>query len=530
MINNRYEQRLIHRVSSISKQAWLAAGAALIVGVIAHIAALTGLLVNGDGMVPVVSGRWLLMQGKWANGFFADMRGIVNMTIVTGFLALIWLSLSAGMMVSVLNIKSKALCVLCGAMMVTFPAVVCTYFYNAPDIFFFSLMLSVSAVYVTKRYRYGFVPGALLLGLSAGVYQAYVGMAAGLFLLLALSDLLEGEKPLKEVLLTGAKYIGVLLAGVILYYGTLQLILHTRGMSLANYRGIDQMGQFTLASLWQAVVDAYEKVLRFFLFDQYGATGAASARTLYQIVLAVCASLFIGQVWRAKLYRKPGRLAVALALVAVMPIAIHAVAVLGQNAETHWLMIYAFVLVFVTMLKLADLFANAGQPVSDDSIQKRREGLSFGAKACSILVSAALICSWYLVTTQNYARMRLAYEGAFGTATVIASGILAQEDFDKDTPVAVIGGITEQREDFKYLNNFTGGFDKDMLFNSWVAQSMITRYVQVDMVFVSVEEKERLLTNPAFLEMPVYPNNGYIQSIDGVIVVKLAQDEPIIFG
>ena len=532
MTQNRYEARLLARFCAIPGRTWAAVCAALLVGVLAHLAALTGLIVNGDSMVPVVSGKWLLSQGKWANGFFADMRGTVNLTIVTGPISLLWLALSAGLTVSSLDIKSPALCALCGAMMATFPSVVCTFLYNAPDIFFFSLLLSVCAVYVTRKYRFGFVSGALLLAVSIGVYQAYVGMAAGLLLLAVLCDLLAGKKPVRRTLLDGCKYIGVLLAGVLLYYLALQAVLAAKGGALQAYRGIDHMGEFTVSSLAGAAAAAYRKVLLFFAYDQYGVIGGGMGAALYLSTLAACAALFAVQTVRTRLYARPGALLLTLLLTGLMPLAIHAVAVLGQNAETHWLMIYAVVLVFVAMLKLADLCA---QPIDQEAARApaagaKGEAARFACKAAPALLSVALVCSWYLITTQNYARMRLSYEGAFGTASVIAAGVLAQPSFSGETPVAMIGGITEERADFRYLDNFTGSFDKDYLFNSWVVQNMITRYVQVEMQFVSVEEKERLLETQAFADMPVYPDNGYIGEIDGMIVVKLAENEPIIFG
>ncbi len=531
MTQNRYEARLLARVCAIPGRTWAAACAALAVGVLAHLAALTGLIVNGDSMAPVVSGQWLLTQGKWANGFFADMRGTVNLTIVTGLISLLWLALSAGLTASSLDIKSPVLSALCGAMMATFPSVVCTFLYNAPDIFFFALLLSVCAVYVTRRHRFGFVPGALLLALSIGVYQAYVGMAAGLFLLAALCDLLAGKKPVRRTLLAGCKYIGVLLAGVLLYYLALQAVLTAKGGALQAYRGIDHMGEFTVSSLAGAAVAAYKKVLYFFARDQYGVIGSNTGAAMYRSTLGIGAALFAVQAVRTRLYARPGALLLTLLLAGLMPPAVHAVAILGQNAETHWLMIYAFVLVFVAMLKLADLCAQpidgaGGAPASG----AKGDAVRFACKAVPALLSVMLVCSWYLITTQNYARMRLSYEGAFGTASVIAAGVLAQPSFSGETPVAMIGGITEERADFRYLDNFTGSFDKDYLFNSWVVQNMITRYVQVEMRFVSVGEKERLLKTQAFADMPAYPDNGYIGEIDGIIVVKLAEDEPVIFG
>ncbi len=528
MIENRYEARLVSFLRAIPARTWYAVLAALLAGVLAHLAALTGIIVNGDNTVPVVSGKWLILQGKWANGYLADLRGLVNMNIVTGLLGIIWLSIAAGLVVSTLRIRSRALSALTGMMLVTFPSVLCTFLYNAPDIFFFALLLAALSAYCAVRFRYGFIASIPLLTVSIGIYQTYIGFAAGLFVLVALFDLLAGEKPLRDIIKKGLLYIGVLLVSVALYYGILLLFIGSPE-NLQSYRSMNQMGAFSLSEIVAFTKAAYRKVLRFFLLDAYGVIGSGTGRVLYRITLALCAVLGVAQAVRRKLWRTPLNLCLALALALVFPVAIHAIVILGKNADTHWIMIYPFVLVFVALMKLADM---SGDAVSGEmrAPSKTREGGQFLTKLVPALLSVMLICSWYLITTQNYARMRLAYEGAYGTCAVIAAGVVGADAFTEETPVAMVGYIADDSEDFAFLDNFTGSFDRDYLFNSWIVQRMIVRFVQIPMTFVTVEDKERILSEDWFSEMPAYPNKGYIAEHDGMLVVKLSPDEPVIFG
>lgn len=527
-MENRYEAKCVAYFRSIPRRTWLAVGVALLVGVLAHLAALTGVIVNGDNTVPVVSGKWLLTQGKWANGYLADLRGFVNMNIVTGLIGLLWLSIAAGLTVSVLDIRSNLLAALTGAVMVTFPSVMCTFLYNAPDIFFFALLLAVAAVYVSVRYRFGFLLGVPLLTVSIGTYQTYVGFAAGLFVLVCLFDLLAGEKPLAAIVRRGLLYIGILLASVALYYGILMLFVGSPE-NLQSYRSMNQIGNFTLATVIEYTKAAYHKVLRFFLFDGYGVIGTGTGAALYRLTLLFSAALAVIQILRTRQYKTPVRLLIACALALVFPVAIHVIVILGKNADTHWLMIYPFVLVFAALIKLADLVA-LPVPEAAGTFARTREAGRFLSKLLPALLSVALIANWYLITTQNYARMRLAYDGAYGTCAVIAAGVINMDAFTEETPVAMIGYITDESMDFAYLDNFTGSFDRDYLFNSWIVQRMIVRFVQIPMTFVGVEEKEQILTEDWFADMPAYPDKGYIAAHDGMLVVKLAQDEPVIFG
>ena len=451
---NRYEEMLVSRIRRIPRRTWLAFAAALAFGVLLHLAALTGLIVNGDNTVPVVSSRWLLTQGKWANGYLADLRGLVNMNIVTGPIGLLWLALAAALTVSVLDIRSPLLAALTGVMTVSFPSVMCTFLYNAPDIFFFALLLATLAAYVTVKYRFGYIAGVLLLTVSIGTYQTYVGYTAGLFVLVSIMDLLEGEKPMRTILRNGGKYIGVLLAAVALYYGVLLLFIDSPE-NLQSYRSINRMGSFPPSELAALAKAAYRKVLRFFWFDAYGVIGSRTGTVLHRCTLLLSIALSVAQALRAKLYRTPLRPLLACVLAALLPLAIHAIVILGKNGDTHWLMIYPFLLVFAAMTKLADLLS-APVPGAQDAVTARQDAFRLAAKLAAATLSVALICNWYIVSTQNYARMRLAYEGAYGTCAVIAAGVLNEEAFTSETPVAMIGYIEDDSEDFSHLDNFTG--------------------------------------------------------------------------
>ena len=84
------------------------------------------------------------------------------------------------------------------------------------DAYFIALFINAAAVYVAKKYRFGWVVTIFLIATACGIYQAYICYAIGLFLFDCILALLSQES-VKAVLLRGGKYILLLAMGLLLY-------------------------------------------------------------------------------------------------------------------------------------------------------------------------------------------------------------------------------------------------------------------------------------------------------------------------
>lgn len=404
--------------SGISKPGKTALFTAFIAGFIVHIASITGLNVNWDSLVSLKNDGFpdMLQQGKWFTPILVQLRGIVQMGSLDGILALFWLSVACVMLVRILRIQSCLYAGLMSLIIVTMPSVMCASVYPAEDIFIFAFFLSVLAVYCVLFVKRGYLWGTVALVFSLGTYQAYIGFTAGLFVLVCLMSALQNQKPIRFTLLTGLKYIAVLAVGVLLYYGILKLILAITHLPRSNYRGIDKMEAFNLAGLPSLVYSAYKVLAGFMLVDYWGfgwnsiLPGSNASAILSQIQLNRCAVAYpliviitvVLLIWsciRHGLFKKGNRwnLLLVLCLTALFPLAVSAIAILGQNAYTHWIMKYPFVLLFVFPVLLMDELETDLQNMRFNLKRKPHKAAMF-LQIASVAICGFTVFNWFLIT------------------------------------------------------------------------------------------------------------------------------------
>lgn len=160
------------------------------------------------------------------------------MPVVIAFLTIIALALCAGLTVCTLDIRSPACIFLVSGFMVSFPVIACSFSYLVvADAYFIAAFLHVMAVYLAKRFRYGWFFAILCITVSLGIYQAFMGCSVGLFLLDCIFALFS-DTSTKSVLKRGLQYIAIILAGLVLYRIAMAFSLQITHKVLANYKGI----------------------------------------------------------------------------------------------------------------------------------------------------------------------------------------------------------------------------------------------------------------------------------------------------
>lgn len=519
------EDRLLDRFHRVEKRTWVAVAAALLVGLLTHIAAMTGILINSDNGYPVLGYQWLVGSGRWMQGVLGELRGHVGMGTVTAPLAILFIALSAGGVVSILDIRSGVLSGLAGGLLATFPAIVCTASYAIHvDMYFFALLLAVAGVYCVKRWRYGWIPGTVLMAMSMGTYQAYISMAAGLLVLLCLRDTLRGTASPKKILLKGLGFIGVLALSVALYYGMVRISVAATGTALSDYQGINNMAVLDPAAILHAVTGSYWKLGKFFLLDRYGVTNGTFACWLYRLTLALSGLGYVLLAARTGLFKKPGLLATSLLCLVLLPLGVSFVAVLWQNPEIGWLQSYAYLLIFLLPILFTDMLCHPKETNVDVLADRKRLWPKTVMSLGTVAIALLLTFNWYATSTQCYSKMRLGYEAATAECLMIATELTALPGFTEETPIALLGSaaLRDYDSQFAYLENFDGVAGKSMIGDSNMLKRLLTNYYQVYFTYADGDMLAKAAGNPLCETMPCWPDNGSIQMVDGVAVVKLS--------
>lgn len=516
---------------------------ALLIGIIAHVTFLTNRFFNHDSILYTLvdpASTFALQQGKWLALFMQRfVQGDITTSGIIVPVALLFLGLTASLTVSVLQIKSPVWAAATGGFLVLFPSVASANIYESSAVFFSALLLSALAVYVTVRWKYGFFAGIVLLTLSFGVYSVFSGFAAGLFLLHLMFSLILNKATVKEAFGKGLKYLAVLAVSAILYYLILQLLLRISHVALMDYRGIDQIGTFSVASLGTLLYEAYRKVYYFFFYGIFLYRGFFQIEPLFRCLNWISVALtvlFCGWLFVKKgTYRKIGRVIFFLALALIFPLAIHAIAILGQNAYTHWIMCYPFVLVYIGLVAGADSLEEYYSQYSGDHAFKKFERKAVRIGMVLVMVASVLLCrQWFFTTNQAYEYVRYQDQYAIAKGTMLSNDIQNDAEYAATVPVAFVGdsapsAFQYQTGDFFVIHGKDGigytGFNGAIIDNvrlTW----LLTNWIGIDFTYSDAETVRQLSANPDVLQMPVYPAHGSIRLIQGVLVVKLSEIQP----
>lgn len=501
----------MHLRQKISPSVKLSFLTAFILGVITHLYLFTNLLLNHDSIIGLVTENEHTVLGRWALRYLSELSTDYQLPVVIGILSILALAITSVLTVRILNLSHPVSIILVSGFIVTSPiaAAIFSYLFTV-DAYFIALSFNAVGVYLTKKYRWGWIASIVLLAVACGTYQAFIGYAIGLFLFDCIMSLLS-ENSVQETIKQGVKYILIILFSLISYYVILKLILSVRGMSLGAYQGIDQFNVFDIRGFLSCIPSAYG-IFRLYLWN----TPYLPAQFLFvqRIICLLFPILFTFLLISKKVYREPLRLLLAILGVLLIPLALDFIAILSVHSTVHELMVYSFILFFIFTVKLAEMSA---QEILSLHLKHWLFPFALNTLLCSILI-------WgnFCISNIIYLRMQICYENTFAVTNRIVARMEALDEYSLDTPVVILGGLKEssygKADLFRKFDDF-GGTAMTILNDPRI---FITDYLGTPLAHASPEQREEILSSGIIDSMPCYPENGYIQVHSGVIIVKLS--------
>lgn len=307
------------------KHSWKTAFfSAAILGMLVHMYKFTNGLPYFDSLYNYYSSQNMLGHGRWFLSAACALTSYFDLPWFIGVAAVFYLSLTAVVVTDVLEIENPCLIAICSGLLVSFPAVTETMFFQyLSDGFFLAMLLSALAVrFSTLEYvgsRRHFLLSSCLLCLSCGIYQSYVAFALVLAICYFLGKLLEGEVSLRQCVNWIVFQAGVYAVALAGYFGIWKLLQAVSGVEALDYQGISQIGQVSPAGLIQAGIKSLISLAQF-LVDQnpfkYGLSLYSGLNLLS--CLAFGGVLCVAAV-KGGLFRRKGHMALAALCVAVLP-------------------------------------------------------------------------------------------------------------------------------------------------------------------------------------------------------------------
>ena len=434
---------------------------------------------------------------------------------------MIWTALAVFLTVRLFNIRSKVfIAITCGIYTanITVIATTATYIHDL-DVNMFALFLSVLAVYLWRTYKYGFLGSSVCVLLLLGLYQSYISVTITLVIFYLIFQLLMQEN-FKTVFLAGIKSVSMLLIGGIAYYIILKIVFLVSNIdAVSSYNTLDNMFSLGFMELVKNVVITYAHTIFKFLLPT-----TALPKILILIMTVVLAGIagliVILKIFGSKIKAKEKVL--CLLLIAILPIAMNVAKILSGGMD-HDLMRFAIWLAYLFAL----LIVYKSKEFCDESDQKSLiQAMAKIGKSTTVIILSIIIVSNITLANEVYLKRNLQHDATLAYFSRVVEKMDSIDEYDREkTPVLFVGKpdiFNDEMSGFEVTNSITGagnyvlGASSSGYYRSYFEYKLHYRIIVAEDDLISAKD-------PQVVSMPVFPENGSLQIVNGVLVVKLGQ-------
>ena len=527
-------QNTVHKyILNCSKENRLAFVSAAIFTFFTHLFYFTGRFANEDDLHWHTPPQWNLSLGRWADGF----KLVTDVPLPAMLFIAVIISLSAVtcITVSILELKKPTSIVLAAMLLSSFPTLAYSFGYlYGVEQYALALLFAALSVWVTKRYKWGFFPGAFLLAYSLGQYQSYVAYAMALALMTLLLDLLERKTQLKDWMISAGKYLLMGITGGLLYLIVLKFFLVMTGVQLGEYKGLNSMGRIPPASFGPLLLRTYRHVADF-LCGRYFFGFTAAQIILHWICIALLLILIVHYIFYHKIYLEKCKLFLISLLLLLFPLCVNAVDMLAPQASASPLNIYAFSLIFIFPLALWEKAAWYNTP----ALPKAKKAALFLSWAIAL---STLSVSWGFILHSNlyYSKISIYYEYTISFYNRLLARIEQSPGYNVEMPIAIMSDRTvlpygDETQVYKDKILYDQGlWGKFMGLNhgkgeEWTVTqkslALIRNSLGVPLHGATKNQIEQIKASPEYKAMGVWPSTDGIAQINGICVINFLVEQ-----
>ncbi|MCR5255661.1 MAG: glucosyltransferase domain-containing protein [Acetatifactor sp.] len=478
----------------------------LVAGIFAYGYILTNNLLTYDSLWNLYSDQNMISSGRPFLMFAAKISSDYDLPWFNGMLAILYLALTAVILCRCFDIKKDMTAVLIGILTVTFPSVANTFVYSfTVDAYMLAVLFSALSVYLTRKYRFGFLAGAMLLAISIGIYQAYFSYAIVLFLLLFIMDLIDNEDFKQEFVLM-LKSLFVVVFSYVFYLVSLKVLLSIEGEALSGYQGTDAVFSFGLSTIFTGLKTTFMGFIDFARYANVLTTTWPMKIAFVVTVLLALAELVILFI-KSKTYKRALNTCFIILFIALMPFGAGTVSIIAPSTYMHLLIRMPWVLFFVFAAVLAERFE----------------------KVQLVTTVSAFVLAFEFALVANVVGYNLneRYEKTYALCNRIIARLETCPDYTPDTKVAILGGYPDT--EFYRPTSVTGndlvgyfGVDGEFVVNSTAKYNeFMSHYMGFSLNLISGEEETALTETAEFKSMDKFPSKDSIGFIGDVLVIKL---------
>lgn len=527
-------------------------------------------LSNPNGYGSFIPHAWDISLGRWGLLFAACAKFGLCSPVLTSAITIAQFALGIVALIDKLGVRNACLRYASSILFIVSPFVSCciTYYYCSNS-YALSFLCAVLAACLIGRVGAVGKPVALvgavaLLAFSLGCYQASLGVFCVAVLLVMIRGLMggnfdprprgargaegrlscreenygvEAQSPYCEEGCSAGSFnakqlavffgvaVVVCAAGAVLYYALTELSLFVLGIGLSSYGGASSVGAGSIfGSLTSSVPSAYGA-----FSDGLFSHGIFGNHFGWVYVAAVC--LIVAAVAFARLVaingaKRLGPSAMALLCVVLIPFAANVILVIVPSyGYPTPLMLGGFMASFLLLPLLVQLLL--------DSPDRGNVRLCMPAKAMSVgccCLIAVGAWSYALQSNADAEVMQACQNQTASLATRIAGMLDANPDVQAGAKVLIAGkpeagNFPNTSDSYIHASSYAkwgmvwdNHYQNNM--RSW--DVIMKQFAGQSFNYCSFDECAKVIRSSEFANMPLYPANGSVATIDGVVVVKIS--------
>jgi hypothetical protein len=327
-------------------------------------------------------------------------------------------------------------------------------------------------------------------------------------------QLLKDDSDANKLFKKALSSLFTLMAGVVVYYIIMKITLAVTGQQLADYKGVNSLGAFSI----YMIPDILERIVRDGLgvaFNNnleisYGFLIKVGYLFLYVADIAISIISMVSYI-RRKEYKKLG---LQILLIATFIIAVNSIFIMcPTDGAIYSLMTYAYTFLIIFPICLVDKVILS----NNISWNKISEVIEYGV----ILVSFVMVLMYCHFANAQYLSMNLGFEQATSYYTSLITQIKSVDGYRDDMSVALVGydnilDSTLYRNEVMEAFNISGR--DDVLAETYSIVWFLEYYCGFSPNFT--EDYDNYMDE--INEMPTYPLNGSIKIIDDIVIVKFS--------
>jgi len=463
-------------------------------------------------------------SGRWLSTIINQLSFGYVLPFTAGLFISIFIAISAYLVCKFFDIKRRSQAVIIAGLLATFPAVGVTnlFIFDSPNNHF-ALLLSVLAVYVTRKCRGGFFVGALLLMCVMAIYQAKINVALIMSLLCLIKLLMDNRGITGDLVkLTMRFSLMAFLAGVF-YWLSLQVLQIVQPGVLTGYRGMstDSIFErlFSLDGFWASIQEVYNTFSGAWLGDLW-LTGDvllfAYGFTFFLALISITVAAIRGEMWK-----HPASLIVLVLLLLLIPLAGNFTTLLSEGrVNPHMVFSFVFVLIFAVVI------------TGEKEMSSLKVVQSLTLLTLTLIIPAHIIINNIFYLQAYYFNAR---------TTSLTTRLVAEMD-------PLIPQLSTERKDFVFFggipneyyletpNEFAGTFQddgplrsnsfiqmqEDSPWQQWLLATNIRNRHGVNLYNRAESETMHLRGMVLDKNMPMWPAEGSVSIIEDIIVINFS--------